>query len=613
MFAAIPRIKEAAESVAKKDPESEKALKEAAPILKDFLAINTDGAEYFVMDLSGKIILSTDEKQVGMDKSGDEYFLKGQKEIHIKDVYQSPTTGQVGFVISGPVYARSSKELVGVCGIRYSLTLLNAMMTDRQGMGETGETYIVNKEGYFLTDSRFINDVTLKKKIETEPVKLWQSERKEMEALYPDYRGQTVLGVSMGEDLAKSDSGLDWLILTEIDVKEVFAPIQKLGFLILILGLVISVMAALIGYLIAKGISKPIAAIAERLSASSQQLSATAQEMNATTEEVSSTVQQIAKGSEITAQKVEETSKVMEQMNASVSQVATGAQSAASTALQASQTAQKGGDAAKDAINKMTQIAAVVVTSADTIKKLSERSEQISEITDVITGIADQTNLLALNAAIEAARAGEQGRGFAVVAEEVRKLAEGSAKAADQIGKLVKDVQKETAQAVLGIEGLVKETGAVKDIAQRVAEDLDKIIKNAEGVASQAEQVSAATEQMSAGTKQVVKSVDEIAATAEEAASSTEEASASTQEMTASMEEMAASAQELSEMAIGLRDLVGKFKVGDDKDRQSSFVHRTSLMDDSQKKTEAASRAAKLREKAQEVHKKVELKNQEKK
>lgn len=296
---------------------------------------------------------------------------------------------------------------------------------------------------------------------------------------------------------------------------------------------------------------------AESVSSSSQQLSSSAQEMNATAEEVSSTVQQIAKGSESTAQRVEETSKVMEQMNASVTQVATGAQAAASAASQANQTAQKGGEAAKDAINKMTQVSAVVVASAEMVKKLSERSEQITEITNVITGIADQTNLLALNAAIEAARAGEQGRGFAVVAEEVRKLAEGSAKAADQIGRLIKDVQKETTQAVSSIESGVKETAAVKDIAQRVAEDLDKIIKNAESVAAQAEQVSAASEQMSAGTKQVVKAVDEIASTAEEAASATEEASASTEEMTASMQEMAASAQELSEMAMSLRELVG--------------------------------------------------------
>lgn len=300
---------------------------------------------------------------------------------------------------------------------------------------------------------------------------------------------------------------------------------------------------------------------AERVSSSSQELSSSAQEMNATAEEVASTVQQIAKGAEITAQRVEETSKVMEQMNVSVGQVATSAQSAASASAQANQSAQQGGQAAKEAVEKMNRIYETVTASGAVVKKLGERSEQISEIINVITGIADQTNLLALNAAIEAARAGEAGRGFAVVAEEVRRLAEGSAKAADQIGRLIKEIQKETLEAVGAMQAGSKEVAEGREVIAKAGEALNEIVKVVESTASMVEQISAATQQMSAGTKQVVKSVDDIASTAEESASATEEASASTEEMTASMQEMSASAQELAEMAVNLRDVVGKFKV----------------------------------------------------
>ncbi|MFH1440674.1 MAG: methyl-accepting chemotaxis protein [Candidatus Omnitrophota bacterium] len=300
---------------------------------------------------------------------------------------------------------------------------------------------------------------------------------------------------------------------------------------------------------------------AEKVSTSSQELSSSAEEMNATTEEVSSTVQQIAKGSETTAQRVEETSKVMEQLNSSVNQVAKSSQSAATASVQASQSAQKGGDSAKDAVNKMNKIYDSISGSALVVKKLGERSEEINNIVSVITEIADQTNLLALNAAIEAARAGEQGRGFAVVAEEVRKLAEGSAKAADQIAVLIKDIQKETNQAVQSMDSGSKEVSEGREVVVKAGEALNDIIKVVENTASMVEQISASSEEMSAGTKQVVKSVDDIASTAEEAASATEEASASTEEMTASMQEMAASAQELAEMAVNLRELVGKFKV----------------------------------------------------
>jgi methyl-accepting chemotaxis protein len=310
-----------------------------------------------------------------------------------------------------------------------------------------------------------------------------------------------------------------------------------------------------------RNIVSQVLVTSEGVSSASQQLSSSAQEMNATTQEVSSTVQQIAKGSETTAQRVQETSRVMEQMNASVTQIATSAQQAAAASVQANDAARKGGGSVQDAVGKMKRIFETVTASAEVVKKLGNRSEQITEIVKVITDIADQTNLLALNAAIEAARAGEAGRGFAVVADEVRKLAEGSARAADQISALIREVQKETAQAVTAMAQGSQEVSEGREVANRAGESLGEIVKLAENVAGMVEQISAASEQMSAGTKQVVKSVDDIASTAEEAASATEEASASTEEMTASMEEMTASAQELADMSVGLRQLVGKFRL----------------------------------------------------
>lgn len=640
-------LTEAVEKILNNDSNSSQSVSEACAYLEAFVKGVPNLDEVFVMDLTGKIIVSSIAERVGENKANDEYFTAGIKGFHFKSVYMSKTVAKPSWAVSGPFLGLDRKKQIGVLTLRYSIAGLNAVLTERAGLGETGESYLVDKSGIMISESRFNKDVILKQKVDTEPVRLFQQSGKQMEGIYKDYRNQPVLGVSMGDDIAK-EADLGWVLLSEIDAVEAFAPVNRLGMTIFILGLIISVLIGLAAFLIAQGIANPIALIAqvaqkigegdltvnvadtkaedeigilsksfkqtiiglramvsqvlnvaERVSSSSQELSSSAQEMNATTEEVSSTVQQIAKGTETQAQKVEETQKVMEEMSASVGQVSKSAQDAAQQAAKAADIAQKGGESMKQAQDKITEVSEVVLNSANTVKKLGDRSEQIGEIVGVITNIADQTNLLALNAAIEAARAGEYGRGFAVVAEEVRKLAESSAKAADEIGKLIKEVQKETTHAVNNIEGASKGAKEVKEHGEKVGVALQDIIKNVESVATMIEQVSAASQQQAAGTKQTSKAVSEIAAVAEETASATEEASASTEEMTASMEEMAASAQELADMGMSLRDMVGKFKLGEEASRGTKDEGRET-------KKEESPRIVKLREQTAAMKKRME-------
>ncbi len=179
----------------------------------------------------------------------------------------------------------------------------------------------------------------------------------------------------------------------------------------------------------------------------------------------------------------------------------------------------------------------------------------------VISDIADQTNLLALNAAIEAARAGEAGRGFAVVADEVRKLAEGSASAAAEIGKLIKQIQAQTARAVRNMEDSADELARGKAVATRAGSSLEEILRVVRQVDDMAKEIYKLTREQASGSDQVVRAVEEIAAVAEETAAGTEEASASTEEQTASMQEMAAAAQELADLAETMKALVSRFQL----------------------------------------------------
>ena len=299
----------------------------------------------------------------------------------------------------------------------------------------------------------------------------------------------------------------------------------------------------------------------EQLAASSEELTASADQSAQASNQVAGAITEVATGAAEQLNAANATAAVVQQMSASIQEVSATTNEVANQSARAANQAKAGNQSVNKAVEQMGRIEQTVNKSAAVVAELGERSKAIGQIVATISGIAGQTNLLALNAAIEAARAGEQGRGFAVVAEEVRKLAEQSQEATKQISELIGGIQGDTEQAVAAMDNGTREVKLGAEVVNTAGQAFHEIVTLVEQVSDQVREVSSTIEQMAIGSQQIVESVNRIDQLSKEAAGQAQTVSAATEEQSASMEEIASSSQSLAQLALELRDAVGKFQV----------------------------------------------------
>lgn len=251
----------------------------------------------------------------------------------------------------------------------------------------------------------------------------------------------------------------------------------------------------------------------------------------------------------------------MGEMSSAIQLVAENAQEVSQSAVLATNRAQEGQNQIEKAINQIEVISSTVNSTEKIIQGLGMKSQEITQIVDLITNIANQTNLLALNAAIEAARAGEQGRGFAVVAEEVRQLAEESGYAAKQIAELIKEIQNEADKAVRAMETGTREVANGTEAIGIAGETFNQIIKAISLVNEQIQEMSAVSQQMAASSEIAIEAIE---ATTQEASSNAKAAQGINElaaEQMAGVEEINASVDGLNQIIEALEGAIGRFKV----------------------------------------------------
>jgi methyl-accepting chemotaxis protein len=258
----------------------------------------------------------------------------------------------------------------------------------------------------------------------------------------------------------------------------------------------------------------------------------TAQSLGDSSGELSSISQQMAGNAEETSAQANVVSAASEEISRSVQTVATGSEEMSASIKEISHNAQEAARVAANAVN-------VAETANTTVGKLGESSAEIGEVIKVINSIAEQTNLLALNATIEAARAGEAGKGFAVVANEVKELANQTAKATDEIGGKIQAIQTDTQGAVEAIVEISKVIDQINDISNTIASAVE------EQTATTAE-IGRNVDEAARGSSEINKNISGVAQAAEE----TSEGVGQTQK----------AAEQLSAMANDLKNLVSQFK-----------------------------------------------------
>ncbi len=277
------------------------------------------------------------------------------------------------------------------------------------------------------------------------------------------------------------------------------------------------------------------------------QVASSANQVASAATEIAASSEQMSQGMERQSSQVAQISSAMEEMAASVNEVARKSNDATQEASESGRVAEEGGTIVQSTVEGMQAISEAVSAGAVSVEQLGKRGEQIGAIIEVINDIADQTNLLALNAAIEAARAGEHGRGFAVVADEVRKLADRTTKATEEISESIREIQTETANAVQRMNTGTEQVNEGVQRATLAGESLEQIVQSARSVSSVIAEIAAATEEQAATSEEISRNIEGI--------------NAVTQETVQGANQAASASVELSSRAEELRALVSRFKI----------------------------------------------------
>ena len=554
----------------------------------DFFLIDSNGeifytvtkeADYQTNSLTGRYSnsgLSTLFKQVTKDNNfGMSDFSR-----------YTPSNNEPAAFIALPL--TNSEGVSVVVALQLSIEKINELMQQRAGMGETGESYLIGSDLLMRSDSyldpkghsvsaSFSGNVQ-SNGVDTEAAKLGVKGKSDNKIII-DYNGNPVLSAFTPVDI----NGIRWVVISEIDVAEAFAPIYALYwniFIIIVLAVVAIVTVALV---ISASILKPLGGepsemqfisetiadgdltvafengretasvygamqkMAKQLRTVMGEIVSDSHSLASVAEETSASSLQSTTSLQEQQASIEQVATAVEEMSASINEVAKNATNVASASQAAQSSSIEANKKLNQTIDDLGDLDKEISQASDVIQELERDSYEIGSVLEVIRGIADQTNLLALNAAIEAARAGEQGRGFAVVADEVRTLASKTQESTKHIENMIGKLQSASNKAV-----------KVMTVSRDVCEHT---ISNAHTAAQVIESMNAEINNISKMTEIIATAVEEQSCVSTEISQSITVISDVAHENSVSAEQVSSASNDISNIASSLSLLTSRFKV----------------------------------------------------
>ncbi len=299
---------------------------------------------------------------------------------------------------------------------------------------------------------------------------------------------------------------------------------------------------------------------ADRVSAAARDLSRHAEGARGGNEEISATVERVAKGVAHQQDLLQGTHGLIRDIAQAVEVTASRAREAFGFAAEANQKANSGVDVSRLAIEKMRTVFERVEQAGHKVFELETKTRYVHQITEIIHSVAQRTNLLSLNASIEAARAGEAGRGFSVVAEEIRKLAESAGRSAEEISKLVHQIQSDTRDVADEMRESSQVIGEGRDDVNTIAHSLEQIRAAVGEASARAEEIFQDADTQARDAERMVASMDEIARLASDNAAAARDGSEAARQQFEGMAETVSSAQALTALAEKMRGVLRRFR-----------------------------------------------------